>query len=75
MKTIREQVEQQLKEVTNIPPDKSQIKNELIEAMRWNKANKTGFSYLTYEDGVEVTLKWVLGIITENPIDEEYEES
>ena len=76
--TIRQQIEQQLKEVTQTP-DQSEIKNTLIEAMRWSDANKTLYPpdtdwHLTYENGVKYALKWVLGLTDENPIEEEYQE-
>lgn len=70
--TARQQVEGLLIFATT-PPDYSEIKNTLIESVKWTDATQTASKYYSYEQGVEAALKWVLGITNENPIDIEYE--
>lgn len=54
-------------------PTKSEIEDELYEAEKWGMAGRTAYSGMSYEQGVEAALKWVLDG-DEKPIEEEFEE-
>lgn len=54
-------------------PTKSEIEDELYEAEKWAMAGQTAYSGMTYEQGVEAALRWVLDG-EENPIEEHFED-
>lgn len=53
-------------------PTTNEIENEMYMAADWASAGKTAYHSMTYEQGVEAALSWVLGQIDEKPIEEKF---
>lgn len=50
------------------------IKEEIEKARTWTKVQATDLPSLTYEDGVQRALTWVLGEEDTEPVESEYED-
>jgi len=55
-------------------PTTNEIEDEMYRAADWTSAGMTAYSGMTYEQGVESALSWVLGHTDEKPIEEEFED-
>jgi len=53
---------------------KNEIDEELGRATEWVVAGVTEFSGMTYEQGVEAALRWVLMEEDERPIEQDFSE-
>lgn len=49
-----------------------QIADELSRAQEWSSNGETNHSGLSYEEGVEAALRWVLGEEDKTPIEKDY---
>jgi hypothetical protein len=50
-----------------------QIQDERMEALLWTSENRTDAASLSYEEGVDAALSWVLGESDFKPIETPYE--
>lgn len=51
-------------------PTDSQIEDVRDLALDYTTENRTKFPGMTYEEGVEAALSWVMGESSENPLEE-----
>ena len=51
-----------------------EIEDELWRAKEWTSNDETDVFSMTYEQGVEAALEWVLGIELTSPIESDYSE-
>ena len=51
-----------------------EIENQLVKAQEWALNRQTAVGGMTYEDGVESALKWVLGEEDAEPIETDFGE-
>lgn len=51
-----------------------EIENQLIKAQSWTSGGNTDVHGMSYEEGVEFALRWVLGEEDIEPIENEFEE-
>ena len=58
-----------------IEKTEKQIEDQLYKAKNWTSQGATDVSGMTYEDGVEAALNWVLGQQPEEPIENDYEDN
>lgn len=63
-----------LKNMGKLKPT-NDIENQLYKAKSWTMDGDTAVSGMTYEEGVEAALEWVLGEEENEPIEAEKEES
>lgn len=51
-----------------------EIDKQLAKAQAWTSMGNTDVSGMTYEEGVEAALRWVLGEEDSEPIENEFKE-
>jgi hypothetical protein len=51
---------------------KKEIEDQMYKAQSWTSEGNTDVKGMSYEEGVEAALRWVLGEESEEPVENEY---